>query len=513
MTKYREILRLKSLGFSDRNIARSCSVSRNTVRRVIDKATEMDVSWPLDFGMTDGALEELLFPSDKSATDRRLPDYNYIRKELLRNSVTKKLLWIEYCEECRQAGEEPLMYSQFCEYIRRDEQKRRATMHIPRKPGEQIEVDWAGDPAHIIDPDTGELTDCWLFVGVMTYSQYTFVEAFMNERTGNWIKAHVHMFEFFGGTAPMIVADNCTTAVDHKKSDWYTPVLNTTYHEMAEHYNVAILPARVRRPKDKPNVEGSVGKISTWITAALRNEQFFSLAGLNAAIRKKLDAYNARQFQKKECSRRSLFLGEEQPLLASLPATPFELAEWKIATVQFNYHIAVDGMYYSVPHQYIKDKVDVRVTDTTIEIFYHHDRIASHRRLHGRSGQYSTVTAHMPDDHQKYLEWNGDRFRRWADQIGSNTRKAVDAILTSGRVEQQSYRSCMGLLRLADKHTSQRLEKACERALSYSGKPSYKSIKNLITAMKQEPDALPSDEETKPRGITRGARYYGGNRS
>ena len=157
--------------------------------------------------------------------------------------------------------------------------------------------------------------------------------------------------------------------------------------------------------------------------------------------------------------------------------------------------------------------VDVRVTDTTIEIFYHHDRIASHRRLHGRSGQYSTVTAHMPDDHQKYLEWNGDRFRRWADQIGPNTRKAVDAILTSGRVEQQSYRSCMGLLRLADKHTSKRLEKACERALSYSGKPSYKSIKNLITATKQESDALPSDEETKPRGLTRGARYYGGNRS
>ena len=260
MTKYREILRLKSLGFSDRNIARSCSVSRNTVRRVIDKATKMDISWPLDFGMTDGALEELLFPIDKSATDRRLPDYNYIRKELLRNGVTKKLLWVEYCEECRQAGEEPLMYSQFCEYIRRDEQKRRATMHIPRKPGEQIEVDWAGDPAHIIDPDTGELTDCWLFVGVMTYSQYTFVEAFMNERTGNWIKAHVHMFEFFGGTAPMIVADNCITAVDHKKSDWYTPVLNTTYHEMAEHYNVAILPARVRRPKDyrRKNVIGNL---------------------------------------------------------------------------------------------------------------------------------------------------------------------------------------------------------------------------------------------------------------
>ena len=197
------------------------------------------------------------------------------------------------------SSEDPLMYSQFCYYIQKDEEKRRATMHIPRKPGEQIEVDWAGDPAHIIDPDTGEITEAWIFVGVLTYSQYAFVKAYMNEKTNNWIKAHVQMFDFFGGVAPMLVSDNCTTAVNHEKSDWYTTSLNTTYHEMAEHYNLAIIPARVRKPKDKPNVEGSVGKISTWITAALRNEQFFSLAELNDSIREKLNAYNARKFQKK----------------------------------------------------------------------------------------------------------------------------------------------------------------------------------------------------------------------
>ena len=173
----------------------------------------------------------------------------------------------------------------------------------------------------------------------------------------------------------MLIPDNCTTAVNHQKSDWYTPVLNTTYHEMAEHYNTAIIPARVRKPKDKPNVEGSVGNISTWITAALRNEQFFSLAELNAAIRQKLKAFNANLFQKKEGSRLSLFLGEEKPLLAPLPATSFELAEWKQATVQFNYHIAIDKMYYSVPYQYIRNKVDVRITETTIEIFYNHNRL------------------------------------------------------------------------------------------------------------------------------------------
>ena len=300
-----------------------------------------------------------------------------------------------------------------------------------------------------------------------------------------------------------------TTAVDHKKSDWYTPVLHRTYHEMAEHYNIAILPARVRKPKDKPNVEGSVGNISTWITAALRNEQFFSLGELNAAIRERLNIYNANSFQKKECSRRGLFLGEEQPLLAPLPAAPFELAEWKQATVQFNYHIAVDQMYYSVPYQYIKDKVDVRVTDTTIEVFCHHDRIASHRRLYGRPGQYQTLTEHMPQDHQKYLEWNGDRFRRWADKIGPCTRKTVDAILTSGKVEQQSYRSCMGLLRLAEKYSRARLEQACERALSYTGRPSYKSIKNLLVPLKEPPATDVPEESSRPQGITRGARYYG----
>ena len=513
MTKYREILRLKSLGFSERSIAQSAGVSRNTVSKVLKRADELNLKWPLDFGMTDNALEEIMFPKEKTATHKRMPDFDYIRKELMRNGVNKKLLWYEYMEECRQTGEEGLQYSQFCWHIQQNEQKRRATMHIPRKPGEQIEVDWAGDPAHIIDPDTGEITDAWLFVGVLTYSQYTFVEAFINEQTNNWIKAHTDMYDYFGGVAPVLIPDNCTTAVNHKKSTWYTPALNKTYYEMAEHYNVAILPARIRKPKDKPNAEGSVGVISTWIKAALRNEQFFSLAELNAAIRTKLDEHNARKFQKKECSRLSLFLGEEKPLLAPLPATPFEITEWKLATVQFNYHVAVDKMYYSVPYQYIKNKVDVRVTGTTIEVFYNHERIASHRRLYGRPGQYSTVMEHMPDDHQKYLEWNGDRFRKWGDSIGINTSKVVDAILTSGRVEQQSYRSCMGLLKLADKYSPAQLDKACKKALSYTGKPSYKSIKNLLIVMKEPMDDAQSGEaESKaPRGITRGAGYYGDN--
>ena len=510
MTKYREILRLHALGLSQQNIADSCSVSKKTVNRVLKKADELSIVWPLDANDTDAVLAEKLFPSAKTVTsNKRMPDYNYIRKELLRNGVSKKLLWTEYMEECRENGDEPLMYSQFCYYIQQDEQKRRATMHINRKPGEQIEVDWAGDPAIIIDPDTGELIKTYIFVGVMTYSLYAYAEAFVDMKQKSWINAHIHMYEYFGGVAKILVPDNCKTAVIHNNS-WNDQVINETYHDMAEHYGTAIIPARVRTPKDKPNAEGTVGNISTWITAALRDEQFFSIAELNQAIRNKLELFNQRPFQKKEGSRLSLFLGEEKPLLAPLPATRFELSDWKVATVQFNYHISVEGMLYSVPYEYIKKKVDVRVTDTTIEIFYNHNRIASHRRLYGRQGQYSTVTAHMPEDHQKYLEWNGTRFRKWAERIGINTYTAVNAILASRRVEQQTYRSCMGLLKLAEKYSEEKLEAACERALSYTASPSYKSIKNILVT-NLDKLILPKEDNSSTQnnhGITRGADYY-----
>ena len=515
MTKYREILRLTSLGFSQRNIMQSCDVSQKTVVKVQRRARELKLEWPLSASLTDEALEKLMFPKElRTSTPRRMPNFEYIRKELLRNDVNKKLLWTEYLEECRLLGESPLMYSQFCYHIQQDEIKRNATMHIPRNPGEQIEVDWAGDPAQIIDPDTGEITLAYLFVGVLSYSQYPYVEAFIDEKQNSWIKAHVRMYQYFGGVSRILVPDNCKTAVIHTK-DWYTPQLNAVYHEMAEHYATAIIPARVRAPKDKPNAEGSVRHISTWITAALRNEQFFSLSELNRAIKTKLEDFVRKPFQKKEGSRLEIFRHEEMPLLAPLPAAPYELAEWKQATVQFNYHISCAGMLYSVPYEYIKRKVDVRITDKTIEIFYNHTRIASHLRLYGRKGQYSTSSEHMPEDHQKYLEWNGDRFRKWAERLGSNTYQVINGILTSTRVEQQAYRSCMGILKLAEKYSAARLESACERALNYTASPSYKSIKNILVVdqgKRSLPSSKSNDEDavasSNKHALTRGSDYY-----
>jgi transposase len=251
MTKYHEILRLSALGLSLRTIEKSLHVSQHTITKVQQMAKELSVSWEQVKPLTDAELEQKLFPKNPAPnTSKRMPDFDYIRKELLHNGVNKKLLWTEYLEDCRRNGDDALMYSQFCYYIQKNEEKRRATMHIPRKPGQQIEVDWAGDSAHITDPDTGEITDANIFIGVMTYSQYAFVEAFINEKQKAWITAHVHMYEFFGGVTPILVSDNASTATDRKQSDKYDPVLIKSYEELAQHYNTAIIPARVRAPKD-----------------------------------------------------------------------------------------------------------------------------------------------------------------------------------------------------------------------------------------------------------------------
>ena len=512
MTNYREILRLNSQGISQRSIAASCACSRNTVAKVLSLAQEIDVAWPLREGISDNDLHRLFFPEAAAPPSRKRPDYEYIHKEMAKCGVTLSLLWSEYCESCRQSNEIPLMYSQFCHYYQQFTVKNKVTMHIHRKPGEQIEVDWAGQTTPVIDRVTGEIINAYVFIGVLSSSQYAYVEAFLSQNQECWIAAHVNMYKFFGGVTRILVPDNLKTGVE--KASWYSPVINKVYQEMAEHYGTAVIPARVRRPKDKPNAEGSVKIISTWILAALRNQQFFSLAELNSTIKEKLLAYNCKPFQKKEGSRLSVFLEEEKPMLLPLPAAPYELATWKIATVQFNYHISVEKMHYSCSYEYIKQKVDVRITQNVVEVFFNNLRICSHPRLYGRPGQYSTVTAHMPEDHKKYTQWNAERFIVWGESIGPNTAVTVKAILSSHKVEQQGYRSCMGLLKLADKYSVVRLEAACCKALSYTPKPGYQNIKTILTTGQDKvpvEKASPPTDDSASHGFTRGAGYYGRN--
>lgn len=513
MTRYREILRLLNQGLSQRNIALSCRCSRNTVSKVAARANEIALKWPLPPEMTDGDLEHKLFGSREIDTDRALPDWETIQKELRRKGVTLKLLWVEYCETAKANQRQPLMYSRFCERFRDFMAIEHATMRIQRKPGERIEVDWAGQTFPVTDRDTGELLPASIFLGVCSYSLYTYIEACFSQSLEDWILCHVHMLEHFGGVPQMIVPDNLKTGVDRIEAD--SIVLNRTYQEMAEHYGTAILPARVRHPKDKPAVEGAVKTVSNWILSSLRNRKFFTLADLNAELKLRLKAFNERPFHKKEGSRYSVFLGEEKLFLTPLPASRFEPSLWKVATVQFNYHIEVEKMHYSVPYEFIKQVVDVRLTKHLVEIFYQQKRIASHVRLYGRVGQYNTLQIHMPEDHQKYLEWNALRFLEWAAKIGPSTVQCVKAIIASHKIEQQSYRACMGLLKLADKYSVDRLEAASAKALSFTPSPSFKHIKNiLLSGLDQSPTpAVKSSDDASKFGFTRGADYYGGDRS
>ncbi len=339
MTNYREILRLKSLGLNNTQIAAGCSVSRTTVLKVVQRAAECNISFNTAQELSDNELSKLLFPSENNKPVYTMPDYEYVHREMAKSGVTLTLLWLEYCDKCRDNQEMPYQFTQFKKYYRDFVVKTKATMHINRKPGEIMEVDWAGQTASIIDTDTGEIIPAYVFVAVLSYSAYAYVEAFSSQNQESWITAHVNAYTYFQGVTRILVPDNLKTGVEKvSKSE---TVINKVYQEMAEHYQTAVIPARVRSPKDKATVEGSVGVISTWILASIRNQQFFSFKELNDVIKGKLKDFNNKPFQKKNGSRTSLFL-EEKPFLLPLPQYSFELATWKIATVGYNYHISVE---------------------------------------------------------------------------------------------------------------------------------------------------------------------------
>ena len=510
MTDYREILRLKNLGINNQQIAQSMAISRTTVIAVLQRAVGLELGWREAEGLSDRELAERLFPQGKNRLTYKLPDFGAVHREMAKPGVTLQLLWMEYCDRCRDSGEIPYQLTQFKKHYRDWVLQTKATMHINRKPGETLEVDWAGQTASVVDADTGEVLDAYIFVAALPYSGYAYVEAFADQRQESWIAGHVHAYSYFGGATRVLVPDNLKTGVTkHTKTE---VVLNRTYQEMAEHYGTAVIPARVRSPKDKATVENVVGKISTAILAAVRNQRFFTLRELNEAIRERLYAFNHRSLSNKTGSRATAF-AEERPYLLPLPNAPFEMATWKIATVSFNYHISVDGQYYSVPFDYIKRKVDVRVTRSVIEVFFEGSRLCSHVRLNGRAGQYSTTEAHMPPKHRQYVAWNAERFRKWAAQIGANTTAVVEGILTGYKVEQQGYRACMALLKLSDTYTPQRVEAACEKALSYSHRPPYKTIAAILKAGHDKPRDPAPPPDISAHSFTRGADYYGGGQN
>ena len=462
--------------------------------------------------MSDRELANAINDGGIDRVQYRMPDYEHIHRELGRSGVTLSLLWVEYCEECRINGEIPYQSTQFNKYYSDFVRQTGATMHIERKPGESMEVDWAGGTVPIVSADTGEVLDAYVFVSALSYSGYAYVEAFWSMKSEDWIQAHVHAYSHYNGVTRLLIPDNLKTGINSNTR--VETVVNKTYQEMAEHYGTAVLPARIEAPNDKPYAEGGVKGIKTWILAAIRNETFFTLTGLNEKIWEKLKEYNTKDFQQMEGSRHSKYL-EEKGFLLPLPRTPFEQADWKVATVQKDYHVKCGHQYYSVPHTYIGKKVNVRSTRDVVEVYFESMRICSHQRSDAYRNKYITDAAHMPANHQRYGQWNGDRFRAWAAKIGPNCSSCIAYFLSYAKVEEQSYKTCNAFLHLSSKYTAERLERACQRVLSFTPRPSYKAVDSVL---KSGQDVLMEAAEQETRkdsvlehGFIRGAEYYGGD--
>ena len=509
MVKYREILRLKSLGNNIQQIAVSVRSSRNTVRDVLNLADEHNLVWPMESAMTDRALLALFYPERANRLGRKEPDYQYIHNELAKDNVTLTLLWSEYCESCYAEGSAPYMSTQFCDKYRRWAKSTKATMRIKHKPGNAIMVDWAGSTFDIHDPVTGDIISAYVFVSVLPCSCYSYVEPCLNMKSETWIACHVNMYNYFGGSTRLIIPDNLRTGVISNTR--YDTILNKSYNEMAEYYDSAVVPARIDRPRDKSAAEGTVKYTSTWIIAALRNMKFFSMHELKTAVAEKLDEFNTKDFTKREGSRLSAFLNEEKPFLKPLPATPYEPAVWSTATVQKDYLISDEKNKFSVPFDLIGEKIDIRITRNTIEAFFHGSRVASHPRLEQRLRDPIVNPDHMPENHRKYLSYNDDDFLSWAAGIGTQTHAVVKSFLESGKVSEQGYKACASLTKLADRYGHEKVENACKRALAFTNQP---TIRNISTILKNRQELSRSEHEVRKSdvgsryAITRGADYF-----
>src|SRR5690625_37698 len=389
--------------------------------------------------MTDHWLEDFLYPEKKQENSGRyVMEFDKVHNELAKPNVTLTLLHDEYVREAKSVGKIPYAYRTFTEHYHDYALKYKATMRMRRKPGEILEVDWAGSTMAVIDPDTGEKRKVYIFIATLACSQLFYVEGSYRMDLPSWIRLHQHTFEYFGGSPQILVPDNLKTGVTKHTSKEI--VLNKTYAEMAEHYHSIIMPARVRSPKDKASVEGSVNIVTTWIIQALRHTKFFSIEELNEELWKKLEELNHRPFQNRKGSRWSAFLEEEKFALSLLPEMPYRLSEWRTAKVRPDYHISINSMFYSVPYEIIGKDVDVKVSDSMIEIYFNHMRVASHQTLYGKFGQFATLKEHMPQNHRLYIEQTSEEALKWASSIGESTQTIVSLILDRYEVEKTSFK-------------------------------------------------------------------------
>jgi transposase len=504
MRNVRDILRLHTEHqLAGRQIAQSLGLSHSTVMSVLHRAEALGLSWPLPVELDDATLEGKLYPpTPGESAGRAEPSWEAIYRELHRKGVTLRLLWEEY----RRDHPDGYQYSRFCERYRRWAGKLDVVLRQPHRAGEKTFIDWAGLTLSIIAPATGQVQDVYIFVATLGMSNFTYLEGTLSQTQPIWIGAHIHAFEYFGGVSDILVSDSTKTGVT--RACRYEPDLNRTYQEMARHYGTVPIPTRPRRPRDNAKAESAVQVVERVVLAPLRDQLFFSLAEVNAALRDGRERLNDMPFQKLPGSRRTQFETLEKPALRPLPPERYELAQWQTVRANIDYHCQVARNFYSVPHQLVHEKIEARLTTGTVELFYKGRRVASHVRLWG-IGQYSTDPAHRPLAHQKHLEWTPSRLIEWGHEHGADTGAFVATLLASKPHPEQGYRACLGVMRLGKRYGAARLDAACARALAVDA-VSYQSVKSILqTGLDRQALTVPSAQlPLDAHANVRGPAYY-----
>jgi transposase len=506
MRQVREIVRLASEGISGHQIARRTGVVPSTVRETLKRFAASGLTWPLGDAVTDAVLEARIYKNAGKKQGHRQyaePDWALVHRELKRKHVTLSILWDEYIDR----HPDGYRYSRYCDLYRCWEGKLSVTMRQSHAGGEKLFVDYAGDRVEVFDRLTGQARPAWIFVAVLGASSFTYAEATWTQGLADWIGAHTRAFELIGGVAHLLVPDNTKTAVI--KSCLYEPTVNRSYAEMAAHYDTAILPARPRKPRDKAKVEVAVLIMERWILGRLRHLRFYSLEELNTAIRALLIRVNDElSIRRLGVTRRQLLEELDRPALKPLPTEPYVFAEWLIRRVGIDYHVDIERHYYSVPHRFAKEQVEVRLTARTVEIFIKGERVAAHMRGSG-NGKHTTVSEHMPSSHRRYAGWTIERIRRDAALIGTSAAALCELILEERSHPEQGFRACLGIVRLVKAFGPERVEAAAGRALEI-GARTFGSVKSILdnnldrhAAPKRAADGAPI-----PHRNIRGSRYY-----
>ena len=506
MRKIRDVLRFRhSTDLSLEAIARALNISKGVVVKYLKLAAEAGLGWPLPDDLDDGTLERRLYSQPSARVSAFVePDYAQVHQELKRKGVTLTLLWEEY----RTAvGVAAFQYTAFCTRYKAWVGKLKRSMRQTHRAGEKLFADYAGPTMPVIDAATGEIRFASIFVAVLGASSYTFACATPGQTQADWLTGLERALRFIGGVTELIVPDNPRALVT--VANRYEPELNRATAEFASHYGTVILPARPRKPQDKAKAEVGVQVVERWIMARLRHRQFFSVAELDAAVTELLPVLNNRPFKKLPGCRQSAFEKLDAPYLRALPATRFVLAEWKRAGVNIDYHVEYGGHYYSVPHALVRQKVELRITRSTIEVLAKGRRVASHPR-NPRKGGYSTVADHMPAAHRAHAEWSPGRLMNWAASIGPATDELVKRLLMEKQHPEQGYRACLGLMRLARKVGHERMEAACTRALAI-GAHRYRSVASILEkGLDRQPVTGPAQAELPlpNHANVRGPEYY-----